>query len=98
MPRRLSFSGRLRVGGPSTSATAAPGTVRGTYVGIQLASGYSVNFLTDPYHPAAGTSNGPDSMGFFATSFVDGRFYADRVAILDPQVTGGYFVVSNDTR
>jgi hypothetical protein len=80
------------------SSTVAPGTVLGAYVGIQLASGYSVNFLTDPYHPSAGTSNGPDTMGFFAGSFVDGRFYADRVAILDPTETGSFTSCLNDTR
>lgn len=82
----------------STSSTVAPGTVLGTYVGIQLASGYSVNFLADPYHPAAGTSDGPDTMGFFAGSFVDGRFYADRVAILDATDTGSFTSCLNDTR
>ena len=87
-------------GSTSTSATStvAPGTVLGTYVGIQLASGYSVNFLADPYHPTAGTANGPDTMGFFASSFVDGRFYADRVAILDPTDTGSFTSCLNDTR
>jgi hypothetical protein len=63
-----------------------------------LASGYSVDFLNDTYHPVSGTSNGPDTMGFFATSFVDGRFYADRVAILDPTDTGSYTSCLNDTR
>ena len=75
-----------------------PGTTLGTYTGIQLASGYSIDFFHDPYHPVSGTSNGPDSMGFFATSFVDGTFYADRAAILDPQETGSYAVCVNDTR
>jgi len=82
----------------SNTSTVAPGTVLGAYVGIQLASGYSVNFLADPYHPAAGTSNGPDTMGFFASSFVDGRFYADRVAILDATDTGSFTSCLNDTR
>jgi hypothetical protein len=72
--------------------------VLGAYVGIQLASGYSVNFMSDPYHPAAGTADGPDTMGFFASSFVDGRFYADRVAILDPTDTGSFTSCLNDTR
>ena len=85
-------------GSASSSSTVAQGTVLGAYVGIQLASGYSVNFLTDPYHPSAGTSNGPDTMGFFAGSFVDGRFYADRVAILDPTETGSFTSCLNDTR
>ncbi|MEY9930655.1 hypothetical protein ABH926_005302 [Catenulispora sp. GP43] len=85
-------------GSPSSSSTVAQGTVLGAYVGIQLASGYSVNFLSDPYHPSAGTSNGPDTMGFFAGSFVDGRFYADRVAILDPTDTGSFSSCLNDTR
>lgn len=82
----------------SASSTVSPGTVLGTYVGIQLASGYSVNFLADPYHPAAGTSNGQDTMGFFASSFVDGRFYADRVAVLDPTDTGSFTSCLNNTR
>lgn len=82
----------------STSSTVVPGTVLGAYVGIQLASGYSVNFLTDPYHPAAGTSNGTDTMGFFAGSFVDGRFYASRVAILAATDTGSFTSCLNDTR
>jgi len=85
-------------GSTSGTSTVAPGTVLGTYVGIQLASGYSVNFLSDPYHPAAGTANGPDTMGFFAGSFVDGRFYADRVALLDPTDTGSFTSCLNDTR
>ena len=85
-------------GSSSATSTVAPGTVLGAYVGIQLASGYSVNFLADPYHPAAGTSNGPDTMGFFAGSFVDGRFYANRVAILDPTDTGSFTSCLNDTR
>jgi len=63
-----------------------------------LASGYSVNFLNDAYHPATGTSNGPDTMGFFANSFVDGRFYANRVAVLDPTDTGSYTSCMNNTR
>jgi hypothetical protein len=83
---------------PSGTSTVVPGTVLGAYVGIQLASGYSVNFLADPYHPAAGTANGPDTMGFFAGSFVDGRFYADRVAILDATDTGSFTSCLNDTR
>lgn len=82
----------------SPSSTVTPGTVLGAYVGIQLASGYSVNFMSDPYHPAAGTADGPDTMGFFASSFVDGRFYADRVAILDPTDTGSFTSCLNDTR
>jgi hypothetical protein len=85
-------------GSASATSTVAPGTVLGTYVGVQLASGYSVNFLADPYHPAAGTANGPDTMGFFAGSFVDGRFYADRVALLDPTDTGSFTSCLNDTR
>ncbi|WP_194920477.1 hypothetical protein [Catenulispora rubra] len=85
-------------GSTSATSTVAPGTVLGTYVGIQLASGYSVNFLSDPYHPAAGTANGPDTMGFFAGSFVDGRFYADRVAVLDQTDTGSFTSCLNDTR
>ena len=85
-------------GATSATSTVAPGTVLGTYVGIQLASGYSVNFLSDPYHPAAGTANGPDTMGFFAGSFVDGRFYADRVAVLDQNDTGSFTSCLNDTR
>ncbi|ACU73501.1 hypothetical protein Caci_4640 [Catenulispora acidiphila DSM 44928] len=82
----------------STSSTVVPGTVLGAYVGIQLASGYSVNFLTDPYHPAAGTADGTDTMGFFAGSFVDGRFYASRVAILAATDTGSFTSCLNDTR
>ncbi|MEZ0110838.1 chemotaxis protein histidine kinase CheA [Catenulispora sp. EB89] len=85
-------------GSSSATSTVVPGTVVGTYVGIQLASGYSVNFLSDPYHPAAGTANGPDTMGFFAGSFVDGRFYADRVAVLDQTDTGSFTSCLNDTR
>ncbi|MEY9861738.1 chemotaxis protein histidine kinase CheA [Catenulispora sp. GAS73] len=85
-------------GSTSATSTVAAGTVLGTYVGIQLASGYSVNFLSDPYHPAAGTANGPDTMGFFAGSFVDGRFYADRVAVLDQTDTGSFTSCLNDTR
>ncbi|MBS2540000.1 helix-turn-helix transcriptional regulator [Catenulispora sp. NF23] len=85
-------------GTSSTTSTVPAGSVLGSYVGIQLASGYSINFLTDPYHPAAGTSNGPDTMGFFAGSFVDGRFYADRVAVLDTTDTGSYTSCLNDTR
>lgn len=83
---------------PSGTSTATPGMVLGAYVGIQLASGYSVNFLSDSYHPAAGTANGPDTMGFFAGSFVDGRFYADRVAILDATDSGSFTSCLNDTR
>ena len=83
---------------PSGTSTIPPGNVLGAYVGIQLASGYSVNFLADPYHPAAGTANGPDTMGFFAGSFVDGRFYADRVAILDATDSGSFTSCLNDTR
>jgi hypothetical protein len=37
-------------------------------------------------------------MGFFANSFVDGTFYANRVAILDPTDTGSYTSCLNDTR
>lgn len=95
-------SGSSSPTGSSTSSsgtsTVAPGSVIGTYVGIQLASGYSVNFLSDAYHPATGTADGPDTMGFFATSFVDGRFYADRVAILDATDTGSFTSCLNDTR
>ncbi|WP_344661265.1 hypothetical protein [Catenulispora subtropica] len=82
----------------SAGSTTSSGATLGTYRGIQLASGYSVDFLNDTYHPASGTANGPDSMGFFATSFVDGRFYADRVAVLDSQDTGSYTTCLNDTR
>lgn len=82
----------------SATSTVAAGTMLGAYVNIQLASGYSVNFLSDAYHPAPGTADGPDTMGFFAGSFVDGRFYADRVAILDPTDTGSYTSCLNDTR
>lgn len=82
----------------STSSTVAPGTVLGNYVNIQLAAGYSVNFLSDPYHPLSGTAHGPDAMGFFADSFLDGRFYAGRVAILNSTDTGSYTSCLNDTR
>ncbi|NUR60993.1 MAG: hypothetical protein HOV87_20370 [Catenulispora sp.] len=82
----------------ASSSSVASGTSLGTYTGIQLASSYSVDFFHDPYHPVSGTSNGPDSMGFFATSFVDGTFYADQVAILDPQETGSYAACLNNTR
>jgi hypothetical protein len=37
-------------------------------------------------------------MGFFAGSFVDGRFYADRVAVLNPTDTGSYTSCLDDTR
>lgn len=83
---------------PSFSTTASPGTTLGAYSNIQLASGYSVDFFNDTYHPVPGTSAGPDTMSFFASSFVDGRFYADRVAILDPQDTGTFAACRNNTR
>ncbi|GAA2016595.1 hypothetical protein GCM10009839_10280 [Catenulispora yoronensis] len=86
--------------GPSSSASlsSSSGSTLGSYYRIQLASGYSVDFLNDPNHPVSGTANGPDSMGFFATSFVDGKFYADQVAILDSEETGSYTACRNDTR
>ncbi|MFL6110751.1 MAG: hypothetical protein ACJ786_05305 [Catenulispora sp.] len=82
----------------SSSSTASPGAPLGAYSNIQLASGYSVDFFNDTYHPVPGTANGPDTMGFLASSFVDGRFYADRVAILDPQDTGTFAACRNNTR
>jgi hypothetical protein len=81
----------------SSSPTATPGAPLGAYSNIQLASGYSVDFFNDTYHPVPGSANGPDTMGFFASSFVDGRFYADRVAILDPQDTGTFAACRNST-
>lgn len=82
----------------SSESSVAPGTTLGTYRGIQLPSAYSVDFLHDTYHPVSGTANGPDTMGFYATSFVDGTFYADKVALLDPQETGDYSSCLDDTR
>ena len=82
----------------SSSPTASVGATLGAYSNIQLAAGYSVDFFNDTYHPVPGTAGDPDTMGFFASSFVDGRFYADRVAILDPQDTGTFAACRNNTR
>ncbi|NUP50317.1 MAG: hypothetical protein HOW97_23855 [Catenulispora sp.] len=82
----------------SSGPSVAPGTTLGTYRSIQLPSAYSVDFLHDTYHPVSGTANGPDTMGFYATSFVDGTFYADKAALLDPQETGDYSSCLDDTR
>lgn len=52
----------------TTGAAYPPGYEIGAYTSVQLPSGYSLDFLTDPSHPSFGTDADGNSLGLQATS------------------------------
>jgi hypothetical protein len=82
----------------SDSDTPIPGSQLGVYPKVQLPSGYSVDFVHDPFHPATGTSLGGDTLGFTATGPLDGRFFAAQAVVFDADEAGTFERCLNDTR